>query len=97
MPMMISAPASAATVVIQPTARERVQPLHPKLASKDSDPIVKPRLMMVRGSDAAVLAMKSGAAGLYMAVSIVAATTVTMNETEETTAHPMVVVINLPC
>lgn len=61
--VMIAAPTNAAKVVVQPTPRDRVQPLHPRLASRDSDPTVKPRLIIVRGKDAETAAIKEGAAG----------------------------------
>lgn len=91
---MSAAPTSAAIVVVKPIVRERVQPLHPRLAKSDSEPRTKPTLMIMRGREVIIAAMNGGAAGWVIAVNMVAATTVTMNATAEATARPIVVVIN---
>lgn len=92
--MMSVVPTIAAIVVVHPMERDRVQPLQPRLAKSDSAPVVKPTLMTVRGHVVVSVAMNVGASAWESAVSIVAATTVTINATAEVTARPIVMVIN---
>ena len=92
--MIAAEPTKAAVVVIRPVALERVQPLHPRLASKASDPTEKPMLIRACGPPVFSDRNMGGAAGWETAVSIVAATTVTTNDTADVTARPMVNVIN---
>ena len=61
--MIAAAPTRAAVVVIRPVTLERVQPLHPRLASRPSDPTEKP--MLIRACGSPVLSERNigGAAG----------------------------------